>query len=102
MTQRSLRVAIALIAALCTLIQTPVVDAALPMPGDPPQGDSAVDQMSGSARVSVPIETPPGAGGFSPQLAMSYASQGGESPYGVGFGLLLGPVPLGEIRQSTR
>jgi hypothetical protein len=58
--------------------------------------------MSGSARLAVPIEVPPGAGGFAPQLAMTYASQGGNSPYGTGFNLALGPVPLGEVRVSTR
>jgi hypothetical protein len=72
------------------------------MPGDPSPGDGSVDQMSGAARVSVPIEVPPGTGGFSPELALAYASQGGDSPYGVGFGLNLGPVPLGEVRVSTR
>lgn len=76
--------------------------AAAPMPGDPPPGDSAVDQMTGSAQMGVGIDVPPGTGGFAPQLMLNYASQGGDSPYGTGFSLVLGPVPLGEVRVSTR
>src|SRR5262245_36389927 len=89
-------------AVLLVFVSPRFASPALPMPGDPAPGDGAVDQMTGSAQISVPIEVPPGTGGFSPTLAMKYSSQGGDSPYGVGFDLTLGPVRLGEVRVSTR
>jgi hypothetical protein len=73
MSSRLIRAVISLVAVCSVLLQTPLARAALPMPGDPAQGDAAVDQMTGSARLAVPIEVPPGAGGFQPQLAMTYA-----------------------------
>src|SRR5687767_6455012 len=90
--------AVVMICAACISLRA----GALPMPGDPPPSDGSVDQMTGSARLAIQIEAAPGAGGFAPSLSLSYASQGGDSPYGVGFGLSLGPVQLGEIRLSTR
>lgn len=102
MLRTRLRVLTPLAVVLAVLLPTRPACPALPMPGDPPPGNGSVDQMSGSAQLSVPVEVPPGAGGFSPTLAMTYSSQGGDSPYGVGFALSLGPVTLGEVRVSTR
>lgn len=42
---------------------------------------------SGSSQVSIPIVVPPGTGGMAPKLAITYSSQGGNSPLGTGFNL---------------
>ncbi|MDP3461686.1 MAG: FG-GAP-like repeat-containing protein [Bacteroidales bacterium] len=42
---------------------------------------------SGSALVSVPLPSPPGVGGMTPQLALVYSSQAGNGPFGYGWSL---------------
>ncbi len=39
--------------------------------------------------MTVPIATSPGRGGFGPQLALSYDSSAGNSPFGLGWSLSL-------------
>lgn len=46
----------------------------------------------GAATVSVPIDVPPGRGGLTPNLTLTYSSAGGQSPYGYGWDLPLGTV----------
>lgn len=49
-------------------------------------GQFRVDE-SGSATYSIPIYAPPGTAGVSPQLFLSYTSQGGLGPVGKGWGI---------------
>ncbi len=42
---------------------------------------------SGAASYSIPIQVPPGVAGFQPQLALSYSSQAGNGPMGLGWSL---------------
>jgi hypothetical protein len=71
--------------------------AALPAPGDSEPTASLVSEQTGAARLRIPIEAPPGPGGFAPELALSYSSHAGDGPFGVGWSL-----NLGEIRCSAR
>ncbi|WP_218044983.1 SpvB/TcaC N-terminal domain-containing protein, partial [Kiloniella majae] len=50
------------------------------------EGEFAVDD-SGAATYSLPISVPPGIAGNEPRLALSYSSQAGNGPLGVGWGL---------------
>ncbi|KLN58862.1 hypothetical protein WH96_20765, partial [Kiloniella spongiae] len=50
------------------------------------EGEFAVDD-SGAAIYSLPISVPPGIAGNEPRLALSYSSQAGNGPLGVGWGL---------------
>ena len=50
------------------------------------KGEFGVSPLGG-ATYTVPIETPPGPGGSAPQIVLSYNSQGGNGPVGVGFSL---------------
>jgi Salmonella virulence plasmid 65kDa B protein len=59
--------------------------------------DSVVSANTGAAQLSIPIEAPPGPGGFAPKLALRYSSNAGDGPFGVGWSL-----NLGEIRCSAR
>lgn len=47
----------------------------------------AANPVTGSAAMTVPIGTSPGRGGFGPQLALSYDSNGGNGPFGFGWSL---------------
>ena len=42
---------------------------------------------NGTFNMSVPLPISPGRGGFSPQLGLSYNSGGGNSPFGLGWGV---------------
>jgi RHS repeat-associated protein len=42
---------------------------------------------SGSAQYAIPLMVPPGRGGMSPSLALTYDSGAGNGPFGVGFSL---------------
>ena len=59
--------------------------------------DSTVSGNVGDARWSIPIELPPGPGGFAPEVALQYSSARGDGAFGVGWG-----VPQSEIACSTR
>ncbi|KLN58874.1 hypothetical protein WH96_20690, partial [Kiloniella spongiae] len=50
------------------------------------EGEFAVDD-SGAATYSIPISVPPGIAGNEPRLTLSYSSQAGNGPLGVGWGL---------------
>src|SRR6516165_3021317 len=45
--------------------------------------------VTGTGSMSVPIYTSPGRSGFGPQLALSYDSGSGNSPFGFGWSLSL-------------
>ncbi|MCI0633415.1 MAG: hypothetical protein L0206_05780, partial [Actinobacteria bacterium] len=60
-------------------------------------GDAVAAGNSGSASWTIPIEAPPGAGGFAPHLALVYSSNRGDGPIGVGW-----TVDIPEIRCSAR
>ena len=49
-------------------------------------GEFRVDE-SGSATYSIPLYTVPGTAGVAPQLSLSYSSQGGYGPLGMGWSL---------------
>jgi len=70
------------------------VPAALAMPA---AGDGVVSESTGSARWQIPIEVPPGPGGFEPNVSLHYSSRAGDGPFGVGWQL-----SVGEVRCSTR
>lgn len=59
----------------------------------------AAVSASGEARASLPIAAPPGPGGHTPTLSVTYRSGRGNGPLGVGWGLDLGPTVL---RRSTK
>jgi hypothetical protein len=44
-----------------------------------------VNAANGTASFSIPLPLSPGRNGFSPSLALSYNSGGGNSPYGLGW-----------------
>src|SRR5579883_3154551 len=47
----------------------------------------AVNPVTGTGSMSVPLATSPGRGGFGPQLALSYDSGSGNGPFGFGWSL---------------
>jgi RHS repeat-associated protein len=49
----------------------------------------AANPVTGTGSMSVPIATSPGRSGFGPQLALSYDSGSGNSPFGFGWSLSL-------------
>src|SRR3954447_1842571 len=55
------------------------------------------DPFTGSGRFALPLELPPGRGGLTPSLALSYASGQGNGPFGLGWALA-----AGTITRSTR
>ena len=66
----------------------------------PPQITSialSVDELSGAAVQSVPIEVPPGVGGIAPQVSLVYNSSRQPGLLGSGWSL-----ELGAIERSTR
>lgn len=61
-------------------------------------GESTVSGATGAVTLRIPIDVPPGEGGLTPSLALTYSSQSKlDGAYGVGWSL-----PLGEIRCSAR
>ena len=73
---------------------------AMPTPGDTGPADPAVSESTGAANFRIPIDVPPGQGGFAPKLALAYSSRVGDGLYGVGWALGLGSP--GEIRCAVR
>src|SRR5215467_9527160 len=49
----------------------------------------AVNPVTGTGSMSVPIATSPGRSGFGPQLSLSYDSGAGNGPFGFGWSLSL-------------
>src|SRR5579884_514349 len=47
----------------------------------------AVNPVTGTGSMSVPIATSPGRSGFGPQLSLSYDSASGNGPFGFGWSL---------------
>ena len=47
----------------------------------------SVNAVNGTASFSVPLPISPGRNGFAPALGLAYNSGGGNSPYGLGWGL---------------
>jgi hypothetical protein len=85
----------AIVAAWCLLLTSAAQ--AVPAPGDEGPTDPAVIDNTGAARFRIPIEVPPGPGGFAPNLELAYSSRSGDGPFGVGWSL---GIP--EIRCSDR
>ncbi len=60
---------------------------------DHPGSDSGYTQVdvgvseSGAAQINIPIVVSPGTAGMQPKLSISYSSQGGNGPLGLGFSL---------------
>jgi len=52
--------------------------------------------FTGALNTAIPIDVPPGRRGMTPQLALQYSSNGGPTPFGVGW-----DVPIGHIERST-
>ena len=52
----------------------------------------AANPVTGTGSMSVPIATSPGRSGFGPQLALSYNSGSGNSPFGFGWNLALAAI----------
>ena len=52
------------------------------------------DLYSGSARESIPIALPPGTGGLTPSLSLSYDSGFGNGPLGIGWSLGLSSIQV--------
>ncbi len=79
-------------------MRTPPMDANV-LPGGHHQepGPNEAVGSSGGARLSIPIQVPPGPGGYVPSLALAYSSHSGDSQYGVGWSL-----NVGEIRCTAR
>lgn len=63
----------------------------LPQEGEIQQRDATftVDTMTGSATLQIPIWIPPARNNFSPDVTLSYHSQAGSSPFGLGWQLSL-------------
>lgn len=51
-----------------------------------------VNAVNGTSSVSIPLPLSPGRGEFTPNLALSYSSGGGNSTFGLGFGLSLAGI----------
>jgi RHS repeat-associated protein len=56
----------------------------------------AVEPVTGTARLSVPLDATPGRGGVGPQFALGYDSGAGNGPYGLGWS-----VAVPAIRRKT-
>jgi hypothetical protein len=72
------------------LLQPPMIS--LPKGGGSIRGIGekfAVNPVTGTASLSVPIFTSPGRSGFGPQLSLSYDSGAGNGPFGFGWSLSL-------------
>ncbi len=52
----------------------------------------SIDPLTGAARLQIPIETTPGRQGIEPELALSYRSDRGNGPFGLGWSVDLPSV----------
>src|SRR6266487_1992924 len=75
--------------------RTPLPSLSLPKGGGAIRGIGekfAVNPVTGTGSMSVPIATSPGRSGFGPQLSLSYDSGAGNGPFGFGWSLGLPSV----------
>ena len=56
---------------------------------------SVVSPNTGAAQYTVPIDVPPGPGGFQPKLSLRYSSHHSDGPWGVGWNLSLDGQSIG-------
>jgi hypothetical protein len=95
---RRTHAALTLLTCVGLALLLPSAGHAMPAPGDTNPAEAVVSESTGAAQFRVAIQAPPGPGGLTPQLALTYSSrQAGDGPYGVGWSL-----NLGEIRCSAR
>jgi len=89
--------AVGALISLGVALLLPSVADAIPAPGDAEPVDPTVTSNTGAATTRIPIDVPPGPGGFAPNLALTYSSRSGDGPFGVGWSL-----GISEIRCSAR
>lgn len=78
----------------------PLPPVSLPRGGGAIQGIGEKFQanpVTGTGSIMVPVAVPPGRSGFAPDLALSYDSGAGNSPFGLGWN-----VPVAAVRRKTQ
>ncbi|RIL02171.1 MAG: hypothetical protein DCC71_16790 [Proteobacteria bacterium] len=60
-------------------------------------GSTGADLATGAMTMAIPLTIPPGRKNLTPELALVYSSDAGQSPFGYGWDL-----PLGRIERSTK